>query len=99
MSERPFTPTPEQVKVIQHAGSAFIAACPGAGKTRVMIERARHVLPLADGGRGIAFLSFTRAAVSELEYGLRRAGLLSSPGFSPFRWHVRQLHLAFLGGP
>ncbi len=84
MSEHPFTPTPDQDKVIQHAGSAFISACPGAGKTRVMVERARHVLTSADDGRGIAFLSFTRAAVSELEVGLRRAGLLSSPAFPHF---------------
>jgi len=27
-----FTPTPEQLAVIEREGSAFISACPGAGK-------------------------------------------------------------------
>ena len=56
MNEPPFEPTLEQVKVIEHAGSAIIVACPGAGKTRVMIERARYVLRSPGNGRGIAFL-------------------------------------------
>lgn len=84
MSARVFTPTPQQDKVIRHAGSAFITACPGAGKTRVMVERARHLLESTHDGRGIAFLSFTRAAVSELEYRLRREALLGSPVFPHF---------------
>ena len=84
MSERPFEPTQEQVTVIEHAGSAIIVACPGAGKTRVMVERARYILRLPSNGRGIAFLSFTRAAVSELEYRLRRAVQLNSPVFPHF---------------
>lgn len=84
MSERMFTPTPQQDKVIRHSGSAFITACPGAGKTRVMVERARHLLKSANDGRGIAFLSFTRAAISELEDRLRREALLGSPVFPHF---------------
>lgn len=84
MSERMFTPTPQQDKVIRHTGSAFITACPGAGKTRVMVERARHLLKSTHDGRGIAFLSFTRAAVSELEDRLRRQALLGSPVFPHF---------------
>ena len=39
-----FKPTTQQDKVIHHGGSAFITACPGAGKTRVMVERAREIL-------------------------------------------------------
>lgn len=77
-------PTYEQQRVIEHAGSAFIAACPGAGKTRVMIERARKLLGGKTTGRGIAFLSFTIAAVSELENRLRREGLVETPAFPHF---------------
>ena len=84
MIARPFEPTDEQHKVIEHAGSAFIAACPGAGKTRVMIERARKLLTGRPTGRGIAFLSFTIAAVSELEDRLRREGLVETPAFPHF---------------
>jgi superfamily I DNA/RNA helicase len=79
-----FTPTDEQRRVIDHPGSAFIAACPGAGKTRVMIERARNLLSGQPTGRGIAFLSFTIAAVSELEDRLRREGIVEAPAFPHF---------------
>jgi hypothetical protein len=79
-----FEPTDEQQRVIEHAGSAFIAACPGAGKTRVMVERARALLGGRPTGRGIAFLSFTIAAISELEDRLRREGLVETPAFPHF---------------
>lgn len=84
MSARPFQPTEQQVIVIDQDGSAFVEACPGAGKTRVMVERARRVMKLRTSGRGIAFLSFTIAAVSELEDRLRRNGLISTPAFPHF---------------
>ena len=77
----PFKPSDEQRRVIEHPGSAFIAACPGAGKTRVMVERARKLLNGRPSGRGIAFLSFTVAAVSELEDRLRREGIVQTPPF------------------
>lgn len=84
MSEAPFDPTAEQRQIISHDGSAFIAACPGAGKTHVMVERARRVFPTLPPGRGIAFLSFTRAAISELETRLRQHAVLPSPAFPSF---------------
>lgn len=84
MNARPFEPTEEQQQVIEHAGSAFIAACPGAGKTRVMVERARKLLGGKPTGCGIAFLSFTIAAVSELEGRLRQEGLVETPAFPHF---------------
>lgn len=84
MIAKPFVPTDEQQRVIEHAGSAFIAACPGAGKTRVIVARARKLLGGMPPGRGIAFLSFTIAAVSELEDRLRREGLVESPAFPHF---------------
>lgn len=84
MIAKPFEPTDEQLRVIEHAGSAFIAACPGAGKTRVMVERARKLLGGRPTGRGISFLSFTIAAVSELEDRLRREGLVETPAFPHF---------------
>lgn len=76
-----FIPTPEQTRIIEHEGSALIMACPGAGKTRVMVERARKLLNRGSGRRGIAFLSFTNAAINELESRLRLLGLLPNPAF------------------
>lgn len=84
MSAATFNPTVEQNRIIEHDGAAFIAACPGSGKTRVLVERARQVLAGRSTGRGIAFLSFTNAAVSELEDRLRRDALLPSPPFPHF---------------
>ncbi|MGM5049536.1 UvrD-helicase domain-containing protein [Tardiphaga sp. 604_B6_N1_1] len=84
MIAAPFQPTDEQRRVINHSGSAFIAACPGAGKTRVIVERARALLSGRPTGRGIAFLSFTIAAVSELEDRLRREGIVETPTFPHF---------------
>lgn len=84
MNQMPFSPTNEQLAVIDHAGSAFVTACPGAGKTRVMVERARRLCQAIPLGRGVAFLSFTQAAVSELETRLRKESLLPDPVFPSF---------------
>jgi len=77
----PFIPTDEQQAIIGHERSAFITACPGAGKTRVLVERARKLLRDKTHRKGVAFLSFTRAAVGELENRLRAQSLLTSPSF------------------
>ncbi|MCQ9148085.1 ATP-dependent helicase [Brucella sp. BTU2] len=67
-----------------HPGPAFVTACPGAGKTRTVVERARKLLENCDDRRGVAFLSFTNAAVDELEARLRTFGVLPSPLFPSF---------------
>jgi DNA helicase-2/ATP-dependent DNA helicase PcrA len=79
-----YAPTQEQQNVIDHAGTAFVTACPGAGKTRTMVERARQLLNHPDDRRGVAFLSFTNAAVDELEVRLRALGVLPAPLFPSF---------------
>lgn len=79
-----FLPTPEQKAVVECDGSAFVTACPGAGKTRVLVERARHLLKTRGLRRGIAFLSFTEVAVSELDERLRMEKLLLPPTMPSF---------------
>jgi DNA helicase-2/ATP-dependent DNA helicase PcrA len=79
-----FTLTPEQVSIVEHEGSAFISACPGAGKTHCIVERARSVLSRMQGYRGLAFLSFTNTAVSELQERIAIDRLLSAPHFPHF---------------
>jgi DNA helicase-2/ATP-dependent DNA helicase PcrA len=84
MSAVEFVPTPEQEAVIRHDGAAFIHACPGAGKTRVMVERASRVFQDMLPGRGVAFLSCTKAAISELDVRLRRRAVLPVPVYPSF---------------
>ncbi len=79
-----FILTPEQIAIVKHNGSAFITACPGAGKTRCIVERARAVLPKSQTCRGLAFLSFTNAAVSELQERLSKDRLLPFTAFPHF---------------
>lgn len=79
-----FRPTGEQKAIIRHDGHAFVHACPGAGKTRTMVERARHLLTSGTDRRGVAFLSFTNAAVDELAARLASFGALPAPLFPGF---------------
>lgn len=79
-----FSATIEQEAIISHNGPAFITACPGAGKTRTLVERARIVLADRKDRRGVVFLSFTTAAVGELEMRMRNFGVLQSPIFPSF---------------
>jgi hypothetical protein len=79
-----YLPTEEQKAIIEHEGHAFVRACPGAGKTRTMVERARHLLSNPSDRRGVAFLSFTNAAVDELVARLHNFSILPSPLFPSF---------------
>lgn len=76
--------TTEQEAIVAMDGSAFIVACPGAGKTRVMVERAVRSLPGLPPGRGMAFISFTKEAVSELESRIRNRINLGQSVFPSF---------------
>ena len=76
--------TPQQEVVVCHDSSAFIRACPGAGKTRVLAERAHRLLSTMPPGHGVAFLSFTQAAIFELDVRLREMGIVRTPVFPNF---------------
>ncbi|HEV3352247.1 MAG TPA: ATP-dependent DNA helicase [Acidimicrobiales bacterium] len=74
MSERPFTPTPEQLEAITHPLTPlFIVAGAGAGKTSVMAER---ILWLVQDGRATAdeilALTFTNKAAFNLKEKVRQ---------------------------
>lgn len=75
-------PTKEQLAVIESDGDVYVRACPGAGKTRTLIDlavRATDAMPRA----GVAFLSFTNAAGTELRERLttKAPRLLRAPSF------------------
>ncbi|MFE9882577.1 UvrD-helicase domain-containing protein [Streptomyces sp. NPDC005784] len=62
--------TDDQQALVDADGSLFVAACPGAGKTRAMVARFLKRTAEEDR-RGIALISFTNAAVDEVR---RRCG-------------------------
>lgn len=73
--------TDAQRDLITTPGSTFVDACPGAGKTQVIVQRFIERPNVADR-RGVALLSFTNAAINEVR--LRCAGrpeLLQVPNF------------------
>lgn len=80
-----FKPTPEQQDLIEHSGSnLFVTAVPGAGKTTTMAQRFARLTrntSCADR-RGVAVLSFTNAAATEIEEKARIVeGDLTPPNF------------------
>lgn len=56
-----------QRRIVQSPNAVYVAACPGAGKTRVLVERAQRILSDLSSRRGVAILTFSNAAVDEIE--------------------------------
>lgn len=67
--------TPEQREAVDHDGNLLLTACPGSGKTRVILAK---LLTLADQVVGtpqfIGCITYTNAAVDEIEARLRTHG-------------------------
>lgn len=67
--------TPEQREAVEHDGNLLLTACPGSGKTRVILAK---LLALADQVVGtsqfIGCITYTNAAVDEIEARLRTYG-------------------------
>lgn len=61
------TPTVEQQAVLDCEKDMIITACPGSGKTAVIAEKVRQILPSLPEYKGIAAISYTRKASTELK--------------------------------
>ena len=57
--------TAEQLAILHQQGTFYVDACPGAGKTHAIVERFLRRPQLVDR-RGVALISFTRAAADEV---------------------------------
>ena len=81
-----FQPTPEQQEVIDYAGTAYVRACPGAGKTRTIVYRLKRLLSenAALPRRGAALLSFTNSAVDEFKEKCAKAEIVDKIGYPNF---------------
>jgi len=72
-----------QRAVVEHDGEAFVQACPGAGKTRTLVQRVERLSKVIPCRKGIAILSFTNAAVDEFKKRCHGQGIFERLGF-PF---------------
>jgi len=74
---RAFTPTPEQLDIIEAAADVrrFVVAPAGSGKTEVLRARIAHLIEQEglSAGSDVLVLSFSRAAVGEMKRRLRAA--------------------------
>jgi DNA helicase-2/ATP-dependent DNA helicase PcrA len=61
-----FNPTTEQELAINYPYSAVITACPGSGKTAVIAQKVRNVLPTLRAHQGVIAISYTNKASDEL---------------------------------
>lgn len=61
------TPTPEQKSIIDHSGNMVAIAKPGSGKTFVLSEKIRSILPGLSRHQGIIAISYTNKASDELK--------------------------------
>ena len=67
--------THQQRTAIRVTGNALVVACPGSGKTRTIIAKLLRCLDdVRDTSRRIACITYTRAAVDEIESRVRRFG-------------------------
>lgn len=73
--------SPAQQAIIAAAGSFFVDACPGAGKTQTIVQRFIE-RPNVVNRSGVALLSFTNAAINEVRARcVGRPELLQVPNF------------------
>ncbi len=62
-----FNPTEEQQAAIDYDHNMVITACPGSGKTAVIVEKIRRVLPELEPFQGVIGITFTVKASEELK--------------------------------
>jgi len=74
--------TPDQRNSVNHDDNTFITACPGSGKTRILITKLlRCVDEVRETARRIACITYTNAGVYEIEKRLRSYGKLGDENY------------------
>lgn len=67
--------TADQLHAVQNENNSLIVACPGSGKTRTLVTKMLRCLDdVKDTSRRIACITYTNAAVYEIEHRLRKYG-------------------------
>lgn len=70
----PFTPTPDQQAAIDSNANMVITACPGSGKTSVVVAKIRKEIPEIRDHKGVIGITFTVKASKELKKKCKKDG-------------------------
>lgn len=66
--QRKINLNPEQLEAVEHVmGPCFVCACPGSGKTRVIVERVVRLIEKGYSPRSILCITFTNKAANEMK--------------------------------
>jgi DNA helicase II / ATP-dependent DNA helicase PcrA len=74
-------PTPCQKKAIEAGRNVVITACPGSGKTAVIVERMRNEVATLSDYQGVIGITFTVKASKELQARCKNNGIPSKSSF------------------
>lgn len=67
--------TPDQRRAVDSDGNIQLSACPGSGKTRVIIAKLLRLAETVEGTpRSIGCITYTNAAVEEIEFRIKQSG-------------------------
>lgn len=67
--------TPQQRQAVEHNGNLLLTACPGSGKTRVIMAKLLLLAEqLEDTPRSVGCITYTNAAVEEIESRIKQNG-------------------------
>lgn len=76
-----FEPTSDQLNAINYSGSMVVIAKPGSGKTFVVSEKIRNILPSLSEHKGVIAISYTNKSSNELRKRSTRNGINKKGSF------------------
>jgi DNA helicase-2/ATP-dependent DNA helicase PcrA len=76
-----FTPTAEQQAAIDSEANMVITACPGSGKTSVVVAKIRKEIPDLQSHRGVIGITYTVKASKELRKKCKKDGFNTKSSF------------------
>ncbi|MFA7021670.1 UvrD-helicase domain-containing protein [Aliarcobacter sp.] len=91
------TPTNEQKNIINASGNIVVVARPGSGKTFVLSEKIRELLPFMKSHEGVIAISFTNKASKELKDRSLKGGFNKKESFfgTIHKFYISEIILSF----
>lgn len=90
-------PTVEQQKILDEDGNIVVVAKPGSGKTFVLSEKIRQILPVLKYHEGVIAISFTNKASDDLKNRSLKSGLDRKESFfgTIHKFYLSEIILSF----